>query len=98
MSGSGSIHGRNKETEVHFCGYPDAGRGERPGLTVPLQNIKKRICLIRYLQSVFIKQVGNPAYNPYAEYSCEIDEEIRQLIMSGDKQSLLESLYAEFNL
>lgn len=100
--------------------------------------------LIRYLQSVFMKQVANPAYNPYAEYSSDIheevnqvmtivgmfeergekrgeergerqgekrlmnllqqlqeqgrDDEIKRLIMSGDKHPMLESLYAEFNL
>lgn len=112
--------------------------------------------LIRYMQSVFMKQVGNPAYNPYAEYSRDIDEEvndimtivgmfaeiaekrgeergekrgeergeergekrgeirimnllqyleeqgreeeIHRLITAGDKEPLLEKLYAEFNL
>lgn len=87
-----------------------------------------------------MKQVANPAYNPYAEYSSDIheevnqvmtivgmfeergekrgeergekrlmnllqklqeqgrDDEIKRLIMSGDKHPMLESLYAEFHL
>lgn len=36
--------------------------------------------LIRYLQSVFMKQVANPAYNPYAEYSSDIHAEANQVI------------------
>lgn len=31
--------------------------------------------LIRYMQSVFVKQVSNPEYNPYAEYSKSLKKE-----------------------
>ncbi len=31
--------------------------------------------LIRYIQSVFVKRAGDPAYNPYAEYSRSIARE-----------------------
>lgn len=32
--------------------------------------------LIKYLQSVFIKQVSNPKYNPYSDYSRRIEKEV----------------------
>lgn len=32
--------------------------------------------LIKYLQSVFIKQISNPMYNPYSDYSNRIEKEV----------------------
>lgn len=32
--------------------------------------------LIKYLQSVFTKQIGNPKVNPYYEYSSRIEERL----------------------
>ena len=36
--------------------------------------------LIKYLQSVFIKQVDNPKFNPYYEYSSKIKKEVDEVI------------------
>ena len=36
--------------------------------------------LIKYLQSVFTKQVGNPEVNPYYEYSSRIEEEVDEMM------------------
>ena len=36
--------------------------------------------LIKYLQSVFIKQVDNPKFNPYYEYSSKIKKEVDEVM------------------
>ena len=36
--------------------------------------------LLRYLQSVFIKKVADPQYNPYAEYSKSIQKEAEEIM------------------
>lgn len=36
--------------------------------------------LIKYLQSVFTKQLGNPEVNPYYEYSSRIEEEVDEMM------------------
>lgn len=36
--------------------------------------------LIRYMQSVFIKKVANPDYNPYAEYSKSVQKEAEEVM------------------
>ena len=40
--------------------------------------------LIKYLQSVFIKQVDNPKFNPYYEYSRMIEEEVNVMMSAAD--------------
>ncbi|MDE7313220.1 MAG: hypothetical protein K2N87_16630 [Eubacterium sp.] len=36
--------------------------------------------LIRYIQSVFVKKVADPEYNPYAEYSKSIQKEADEIM------------------
>lgn len=53
-------------------------------LNQKLENNEGQHNLIRYLQSMFNKQVGNPVYNPYAGYSKKREKEVDEVMSFSD--------------